>query len=184
MILRRIEHLEQRRRRITAPVVADLVDFIEHDHRVARARLFEGAGDPARQGTDVGAAMSPDLGFVVNAAERNSRELATKRPGNRLAQRGLADARRSDQRDDRAGAAATDDLQTARVASLANSQKLDNPVLDVVKPGVILIEDAACFDHVELVHGPLVPGHVEHPIQVISDPAGLGILLAGSLEPV
>src|SRR5438132_3305224 len=71
MVLRWVEHLQQCRRRITAPVVADLVDLIEHDHGITRARLFESTRDPARECPDVGPPVSADLGFVVNAAERS-----------------------------------------------------------------------------------------------------------------
>ena len=49
---------------------------------------------------------------------------------------------------------------------------------------MILVENAPGFHDVELVDRALVPGHVEHPVQVVSDPPGLGILLAGSLEAV
>ena len=38
VVLSRVEHFEQRRRRIAAPVGAELVDLVEHDDRVHRAR--------------------------------------------------------------------------------------------------------------------------------------------------
>ena len=38
VVLRGVEHLEQRRRRVAAPVGAELVDLVEHDDRVHRAR--------------------------------------------------------------------------------------------------------------------------------------------------
>ena len=47
---------------------------------------------------------------------------------------------------------------------------------------MILIEDATSLDHVEPILGPLVPGHVEHPIHVGAYPAHLRILFAGALE--
>ena len=48
VVLGRVQHLEQSRRRVTPPVGADLVDLVQHDHRVHRPRLFERAGDAAR----------------------------------------------------------------------------------------------------------------------------------------
>src|SRR6202011_6314237 len=108
MILRRVEDLEQRRRRITAPVTADLIDLIEHDHRVTGPGFLEGAGDPARQGTDIGPPVTADFRLVVNATQRDAGELATQRAGNGLTQRGLAHARRSDQGDEGAGAPAAE----------------------------------------------------------------------------
>ena len=48
VVLRRVEHLEQRRRRVAAPVGADLVDLVEHDHRVHRPGVAQRADEPAR----------------------------------------------------------------------------------------------------------------------------------------
>ena len=76
VVLRRVEHLEQRRRRIAAPVGADLVDLVEHDHRVHRPGVAQRAHEPARQRADVGAPVAADLGLVAHAAERHAHELA------------------------------------------------------------------------------------------------------------
>ena len=48
-VLRRIEHLEERRRRVAAPVGADLVDLVEQDHRVHRLRVAERPHEAARE---------------------------------------------------------------------------------------------------------------------------------------
>ena len=90
VVLRRVEHLEQRARRVAAPVGADLVDLVEHHHRVLRAGLLQGAHDAARQRADVGAAVTADLGLVVDAAERDADELATEGARDGLAERRLA----------------------------------------------------------------------------------------------
>ena len=105
VVLRRVEHLEQRRRRIAAPVGADLVDLVEHDHRVHRAGVAQRAHQPSRQRADVGAAMAADFRFVAHAAERHADELPPGGSRNRLANRGLARSRRADQREDDAGPA-------------------------------------------------------------------------------
>ena len=86
MVLRRIEHLEQRRRWIAAPVAADLVDLVQHDHRVACPSLFQSTRDAAGQRTNVGTAVATDLGLVVNSTQRDAGELPTERAGDRLAQ--------------------------------------------------------------------------------------------------
>src|SRR6266849_1635334 len=102
MVLGRIEHLQQCRRWITPPVAADLVDLVEHDHWIQRAGLFQGARDAARERADVRAAVAADLRFIVDAAQRHTREAAPQGAGNRLAERGLTDAWRANQSDDRA----------------------------------------------------------------------------------
>ena len=93
VVLLRIEHFEQRRRRVAAEVHRHLVDFVEQEHRVLRAGLLHHLDDLAGERADVGAAMAADLGLVAHAAERQADELAVHRARNRLGQRGLADAR-------------------------------------------------------------------------------------------
>jgi hypothetical protein len=102
MVLSRVEHLEQGRRRIAAPVGADLVDLVEHDHRVHRVGVAQRAHQAAWKRADVCAPVTADLGLVADAAQRHPDELATRGTGDRLTDGGLAGARRTDQREDRA----------------------------------------------------------------------------------
>jgi hypothetical protein len=74
-VLLGIEHLEQRRGRIALDAAAELVDLVEHQHRVARAGLAQRLDDVARQRADVGAPVAADLGLVVRAAEAGALEL-------------------------------------------------------------------------------------------------------------
>ena len=131
VVLRGVQHLEQGRARVAAPVGADLVDLVEHDHRVHRAGVAQGAHQPARQRADVGAPVAADLGLVAHAAQRHADELAPGRAGDRLADRGLAGAGRADQGQDRAGALVLGDA--ALLAQLAHGQVLGDAVLDVVE---------------------------------------------------
>ena len=78
VVLRRVEHLEQRGRRVAAPVGADLVDLVEHDHRVHRPGVAQRADEPAGQRADVRAPVAADLGLVADAAERHAHELAVR----------------------------------------------------------------------------------------------------------
>ena len=146
-VLRRVEHLEQRRRRIAAPVGADLVDLVEQDHRVHRPRVAQRPHEPARQGADVGPPVAADLGLVADAAERHPDELAAERAGDRLADRGLARAGRPDEGEDRAGPLVR--LDPALLAQLADGDVLDDPLLDVLEPGVIRVEHLAGVQRVE-----------------------------------
>ena len=106
VVLRRVEHLEQRGGRIARPRAgAELVDLVEQHDGVHRAGLGDRLDDAAGLRADVRAPVAADLGLVADAAEGDADELATHRPGDRLAEAGLADAGRPDERDDRAGAA-------------------------------------------------------------------------------
>ena len=101
MVLPRIEHFEQGAGWIAAKVGADLVDFVEHEHRIARANPPELLDEAARHGTDVSPAMAADFSFIAKPAQADARELATKRLGDRLTQAGLAHARRPKETEDR-----------------------------------------------------------------------------------
>ena len=54
------------------------------------------------QRADVRAPVAADLGLVVHAAEARAHELETERARDALAERGLADAGRTDEAQDRA----------------------------------------------------------------------------------
>ena len=85
-VLLRVEHLEQRGRRVAPEVHADLVDLVEHEHRVVRAGGLDALDDPAGQRADVGAPVAADLRLVVDAAEAHAGELAAHRLRDALAQ--------------------------------------------------------------------------------------------------
>src|SRR3546814_19167507 len=89
-ILFGVENLEQRRRRIAAEILAELVDLVEQEQRVHRAGLFEVRHDLARQRADVSTAVAADFGLVEHPADRLANELAPGCLGRRLAQAGLA----------------------------------------------------------------------------------------------
>jgi len=84
-VLLRVQHLEQRRRRVAPEVGAQLVDLVEHEHRVARPHAPHPLDDAARQRADVRAAVAADLGLVAHAAQRDADELSSQRPRDRLA---------------------------------------------------------------------------------------------------
>ena len=71
-VLLRIEDLEQRCGRIAAEVRAHLVDLVEHDHRVARARRAHRLDDPAGQRPDVRAPVPANLGLIPDATQATS----------------------------------------------------------------------------------------------------------------
>ena len=101
VVLRRIEHLEQRARRIALERHAELVDFVEQEDGILRARLLHALNDATGHRADVGAPVAADVGLVARAAERDADVLASERTRDRLRDRRLADARRSDEEQDR-----------------------------------------------------------------------------------
>jgi hypothetical protein len=84
-VLLGVEHFQQRRGRVALERRADLVDLVQHDHRVGGLGLAQCLDELARQRADVGAAMTLDLGLVAHSAQTEAVELAasasaTERP--------------------------------------------------------------------------------------------------------
>jgi hypothetical protein len=179
-VLRRVEHLEQGRARVPAPVRADLVDLVEEDDRVHRPRVAQGAHQAARERADVRAAVAADLGLVTDAAERHAHELAAHGAGDRLADGGLAGAGGPDQRED--GARLLVGRHLAVLAQLLDCDVLLDAVLDVLQAGVVGVEHLAGAHGIELVLGALAPRHADEPVQVGPDHLALAAL-ARALEP-
>jgi hypothetical protein len=182
VVLRGIEHLEERRRRVAAPVGADLVDLVEEDDRVHAAGLLDGAHDAAGQRADVGAPMSPDLGLVPHTAQRDAHERPAHRPGDRLAERRLAHAGRAHEREDGTATAPALVDEAALGPQLAHGEVLDDAVLDVDQPGVVGVEDPARLADVEPVVGADAPRQLGDRVEPGPDPAVLGALLARALQ--
>ena len=67
-VLFRIEHFKQRRRRVTAVVAPELVDFIQQEQGIPHPRLCDRLNHFTRHGADVGAAVTADFAFIVHAA--------------------------------------------------------------------------------------------------------------------
>ena len=119
VVLRGVEDLEQRGRRVAPPVGADLVDLVQHHHRVLRPGVLQRPHDPPRQRADVGPAVPADLGLVVDAAQGDSNELPPQGPSNALTQRRLAHPRRPDQGQDRTTSAPVNRTQPPLLTKLS-----------------------------------------------------------------
>src|SRR5882762_7967554 len=100
MILFRVEHLEQSGTRITAKVRTQLIYFVEQNDWIDRAGLLHHLDDLARQGADVGSPVAADFGLITHAAQTQPHKLAAGGAGNRFAQAGLANSRRTDKAKD------------------------------------------------------------------------------------
>ena len=164
-ILFGIEHFEQRRGRIAAEIHRHLVDFIEHEDRVLGAGLLHHLDDLAGQRADVGAAVAANFGFVAHAAERHADELAAGGLGDRHAQRSLADARRSDETEDRA---------LGIFHQLAHGEKFKNAFLDFLQAIVIFVENFFGAGNIPDFLGALLPRHGQQPVEIVARNRGLG----------
>ena len=165
VVLLGVEHLEQRRRRIAAEIGAHLVHLVEQEQRVRRLRLPHRLDDLAGHRADIGPAVTADLGLVAHAAERHAHEVAAGRLRDRLAERGLADAGRSDQAQDRAG---------QLVGALLHGEILDDALLDLLQAVVIRVEGLLGLPEVLLDLRLLVPRDRQQPVEVVAHDRRLG----------
>ena len=160
-----IEHLEQRRGGIATEILTQLVDLVEQEQRIAGPGLLEVGYDLARQRADIGAAVTANLGLVAHPAQRLADEFATRRLGDRLAQAGLAHARRADQAQDRA---------FEPVGSRLNREVLDDPVLDLVERVMIGIEHGLRGVDILLELAFLAPGQPQQNVEIVADHGRFG----------
>ncbi len=184
VVLRRVQHLQQGRRRVAPVVGADLVDLVEQHHRVHRTGFLDGAHDPAGECADVRAPVATDLRLVTHAAERHPDELAPHRARHGLTERGLADPGRPDQRQHCSPATAADQPEPLVLAPLADGQVLDDPVLHVRQPRVVGVQHRPRARDVVRVLGALVPRQLQDGVQPGTDPGALGRLVGGALQLV
>ena len=101
--------------------------------------------------------MAADLGLVVHAAEADARERPAGRLGDALAERGLADAGRADEAQDRAA--------PARV-ELVHREVLEDAALDLLEAEVILVEDPARLGDVDRRLRLRAPRQLDQPVEV------------------
>ena len=162
-VLLGVQHLQQRRRRVAAEIHAHLVDLVEQEERIGGLGLAHRLDQLAGHRADIGPAMAADLGLVAHAAERHAHEFAPRRLGDRLAERGLADARRADEAQDRAG-------QLVRAA--LHRKIFDDPLLDLVEAVMLRVESLLRGDEVLLDLGALVPRDRHQPVEIIAHDGG------------
>ena len=109
--------------------------------------------------------MTADFRLVADAAERHPYELAAGRPRDRLAERGLADAGRADEAQDR-----TLEL----VGTLLHREILDDPLLHLFEAVVLLVKDLFGLGEIVLDLAGLAPRDRQQPVEVVAHHRRLG----------
>ena len=78
LVLLRVKHFKQCRRRVSASVRTELVYLVKQHQRVHRSRFFYASDYFTRHGRDISASVTSYFIFVVDTAERNSDKLSVK----------------------------------------------------------------------------------------------------------
>ena len=100
-VLFRVQHFKQRRGRVTAPIRAQLVNFIKQEKRVGGLGLLHALKHLTGHGADIGPPMAADLRLIPHTAKRHTHKIPPRRLGDGFAERGLAHTRRAHQAQDR-----------------------------------------------------------------------------------
>ncbi len=145
-VLLRVQDLQEGRGGVAPEVGADLVHFIQDEHRVIGAGPADGLDDAAGHGPHVGAAVAPDLGFVPHPAQGEAHELAAQGPGDGAAQGGLAGARRPHEAED-------GPLHVG--LQFAHRQVFQDALLDLFQVVVVLVQDFPGLVQIQVVFGGL-----------------------------
>jgi hypothetical protein len=109
--------------------------------------------------------VATDFGLVTNAAERHAYELAVRRLGDRLAERGLADARGADQ---------AEDGRLDLVDALLHREILDDALLDLVEAVMVGVEHLFGFAQILADTRLLAPRQADQGLDEIADDGGFG----------
>ena len=137
-----------------------LVDLVEQEDRVVDADLVDRLDDAAGQRADVSAPVAADLGLIAHPAERHAGKLAAHRPGDRARDRGLADAGRADQAEDRAPHLA---------GQLQDGKIFEDPLFDLFQAVMVFVQDLFDFGNIEFAFGLLFPGQLDQPVKISPD---------------
>ena len=157
LVLRRVQHLEQRTGRIAPRVRAHLVDLVDEEEAVGAAGPTDGLQDLAGHRAHVGAPVPADLALVPHAAHAEPREGSTHGVGHAAPEAGLADARRSDE---------AEHGRARIVGQPLHGQVLEDALLDVFQAVVRRVEHVAGLAQVHAPARRHLPGQVEQPLHV------------------
>src|ERR1044071_6290351 len=94
-ILRGIEDLQQRSRRVALKTSAELVDFIQHEDGISTTGLPYSLNNITGEGADIGTPMPPNVRLIVDPTKTLSHKLAVHGPGDALSKGSFSDSGRT-----------------------------------------------------------------------------------------
>ena len=109
--------------------------------------------------------MTPDLGLVADAAQRDTAQLTVQGTGHRHGDGGLAYAGRADK---------ANHLPLQVGSELAHGQELQYPLFHLLQTKVVVVQHLPGALHADLLLGLLAPGQFQANIQVVAHDSGFG----------
>ena len=160
-VLRWVENLQHRGCWITRRTSGcHFINLVDHQHRISHLHTTKRLQNQSRHRSNVGAAMTANLGLVAHPANRDTVERARDRSGDRFTERRLARSGRADETKNR----------TMRIsaAKLSHRQIFRDAFLRLFQSVVPAVERVFDFLQVDHFFGDrsLVPGKSEHPVEI------------------
>ena len=156
-VLLRVEDLEECRRGVALEGVGlHLVDLVKDEHGIGYLGFDDFLDDTTGHGTDIGAAVATDLGFVVEAAEGYPAIGASQGLRHGTADGGLAGAGRADEAKHLGSR-----LQMVGGTARKDGQVFDDTFLDFLDAVMVAVEDATRPRQVIVLAGCFHPRDVE-----------------------
>mmetsp|Transcript_51852 Transcript_51852/g.83726 ORF Transcript_51852/g.83726 Transcript_51852/m.83726 type:complete len:216 (-) Transcript_51852:1310-1957(-) len=165
LVLRGVEHLQQRRGRIALIPTPELVDFVEHYHGIVAACCLECLHNFPGHGANISATMALNFRHVCHATDAEAEKFASERRCNALADRCFAHSRR---------AVETNDFALHGSLENADGNKLEDAIFDVFHGMVVAVQNITRTQHVKCVCRRNAPWNGHEPIQVRTRHAELG----------
>ena len=157
-VLLRIQHFQQRAGRTSVEGCRQLVYLVQDHHRIGDAALMDTVHDPARHGTDVGAAVAPDIRLVMHSAETHPHIFPPQGAGDALPDAGLSGAGRSHEQKNGPG---------LLFFQVHHRDLLDHPLLYLFQSVMVLVQNAPRRPEVDVPRLLFFPGEGSHEIQVV-----------------
>ena len=156
-VLFRVQYLQQRRGGISPVIVAQLIYLIQQQYRIGAAGLFDGIDNAARHTAHIGFAVAADLRFIFDAAQGYPCIAPAHCLGNAAHNGGLTHAGRPHKAQD-----LTVDIRCQR----PYRQRLQHPLLYLLQPVMLPIQQTGSLFQVYDVLGVAAPGQFQADLQV------------------
>ena len=151
-VLLPVQHLQQSGGRIAVDIGGQLVDLIQQQQGVTAPRPADTIDDTAGHSAHIGLPVTPDLGLIVDTAQRDPGQLPAGSTGHRHSDGGLAHTRWSHQ---------TNHLSLELRCQLPHGQKLQDALLHLLKTIVVGVQRLPGRCHIGALPGMLVPGQIQ-----------------------
>src|SRR5215475_16052738 len=139
-VLSGVQDLQQRGGWVAVKTRAELIDFIEHEDRIAAAGLSDPLNNIARKRADIGTPMAANIRLIMNSTQTLAHELAIHRSSDALPKRSLAYSRGTHQ--------AQNGTFPFR-PELANREKFNNALFHLLEAVMVSVENFTCLRKID-----------------------------------